>query len=96
MPVTRAPDINDQDLEQAFKAHTQGQREFTRRMAINISDWFCVTPRFVVMRLEKLGHLKDGSWDWFLANGGITQAQIEEVRQQRKYNVDGQSQGHQP
>jgi len=88
MPVVRAPDITDADLEAAFKAHTEGEKTFTRRMAINIADWFCVTPRFVVLRLEKLGLLKGGSWDWFLVNGGITQDHIDEAREDRKYNVE--------
>lgn len=67
-------------LTAAFNAHTQGQTKFTRRMAINLAHIDGTTPKQLVLRLERLGLLKRGSWDWFVANGGITQDQIREVR----------------
>lgn len=68
----------------AFKAHTEGQTHFTRRMAINIADFFGTTPRRIVQQLERLWIIKDGSWDWFQANGGITSQHVEEVRATRR------------
>ena len=68
------------DLRAAFEAHTAGQPAFTRRMAICMADMDGTTPRQLVLRLERAGLLKLGSWDWFAHYGGITQAQIDEVR----------------
>ncbi len=67
-------------LTAAFNAHKQGQTKFTRRMAINLAHMDGTTPKQLVLRCERLGLLKCGSWDWFAANGGITQDQIREVR----------------
>lgn len=75
--------ITDAELSTAFKAHTEGQTIFTRRMAISIADFFNVPPRFIVQRLEQLALLKDGSWDWFIANGGITSKHVREARSGR-------------
>lgn len=67
-------------LESAFRAHAEGQTKFTRRMVIAIALLVGETPRRVVLQLERLRLLKAGSWDWFVTNGGITRAQIAEVR----------------
>ena len=67
-------------LTAAFNAHKQGQTKFTRRMAINLAHMDGTTPKQLVLRCERLGLLKHGSWDWFAENGGITQDQIREVR----------------
>jgi hypothetical protein len=72
--------MDDITLEAAFHAHKAGQTMFTRRMAIVIADMAEMKPMSLVWRLEKLGLLKRGSWEWFRNNGGITKAQIEEVR----------------
>ena len=70
---------SEDDLRAAFEAHTQGASKFTRVMAIHIAHFAGVDPMAIVWRLEKMGLLKRGSWDWFKANGGITKAQIDEV-----------------
>lgn len=77
-----APEQYDADdaLVTAFRAHTAGHTHFTRRMAIKLADKFGETPRQLVLRLERRGLLKRGSWDWFAMNGGITKEQIAEVR----------------
>lgn len=74
----------EDELRAAFHAHKKGQTKFTRRMAIHIAHFAGVPPMSVVWRLEKMGLLKRGSWDWFKANGGITKSQIEEVLQRTK------------
>jgi len=71
------------ELEAAFRAHTEGQTNFTRRMAINIGDFLGLTPMAVVWKLEKRGIIKRGSWEWFKANGGITKDHINEARAAR-------------
>ncbi len=75
--------VDEDALRAAFHAHKEGQTMFTRRMAINIADFFGVPPLSLVWKLEKMGLLKRGSWDWFKHHGGITKAQIEEVRRDR-------------
>jgi hypothetical protein len=67
-------------LTAAFRAHKEGQTKFTRRMAIVLADMDGTTPKQLVRRCERLGLLREGSWDWFAANGGITADHIEEVR----------------
>lgn len=70
-------------LSAAFAAHTAGHERFTRRMAINLADMDGTTPCGMVRRCERLGLLKNGSWDWFAANGGITAAHVAEARASR-------------
>ncbi len=68
--------MDDATLTAAFAAHTEGQTKFTRRMAIHIASTAGATPREIVRRLERMGRLRRGSWDWFADNGGITQDHI--------------------
>lgn len=78
--------MDDADLlaaRWALQVQNPEVKKFTRRMAINIADFYDVSPRYVVQRLEALGALKKGSWDWFVSNGGITRALIAEVRADR-------------
>lgn len=79
-PRQRRGEMDNLALYAAFKAHTAGNDIFTRRMAINMADFFGVSPRYVVQQLERLWILKEGSWDWFAANGGITREHVLEVR----------------
>lgn len=72
--------MDDDALRAAFDAHTKGQTKFTRRMAINISDMDNSSPRFLVKRLERMGLLKDGAWDWFQENGGFKRQHFEDAR----------------
>ncbi|MBR2813439.1 MAG: hypothetical protein IKE60_02230 [Reyranella sp.] len=71
--------MDDSTLTAAFRAHTVGQTMFTRRMAITIGLAAGQSPRQIVLRLEGLGLLRRGSWDWFVHNGGITRDQVAEV-----------------
>jgi hypothetical protein len=72
--------MDDATLTVAFKAHTEGQEKFTRRMAIALADMADMRPMSLVWRLEKMGLLKRGSWEWFKQEGGITAEQVNEVR----------------
>ena len=67
-------------LSAAFAAHTAGNSLFTRRMAIILADMDGTTPRDLILRCERLGLLKHGSWEWFADNGGITAEHIAEAR----------------
>ena len=75
--------MDDATLREAFKAHAEGQPKFTRRMAIAIADMADMRPMSLVWRLEKMGLLKRGSWEWFKENGGITAENIKEARADR-------------
>lgn len=75
--------MNDTDLEAAFLAHKEGQSVFSRRMAITLADFFDMPVRTIVLRLELIGCLKQGSWDWFVANGGFTQKHFDDARADR-------------
>lgn len=72
--------MDDSALRSAFVAHTTGQEKFTRRMAITIALMADQSPKQIVLRLEQLGLLRPGAWEWFADNGGITKEQIEDVR----------------
>lgn len=67
-------------LSAAFRSHVQGSEKFTRRMAIALAEMDGTTPRQLVLRCERLKLLKEGSWDWFAENGGITKEHIEQAR----------------
>lgn len=75
--------IPSEELTAVFKMHTVGGSPFTRRQAINIADWFNVTPKQIVAQLEAAKLIPEGSWDWFATIGGITVDQIREVREGR-------------
>lgn len=68
-------------LSAAFRSHVQDSDKFTRRMAIALSEMDDTIPRQLVLRRERLGLLKEGSWDWFAENGGITKDHIEQAHQ---------------
>lgn len=76
-------DIMDEELlKWSFEGHTVGKDKFTRRMAILMADFFCVTPKDIVVKLESMKLLKPGSWEWFVENGGITKDQIKQIREE--------------
>ena len=77
------------ELETLFRKHKEGKTQFTRRMAIHMADMDGTTPKALVLRLERLGLLKRGSWDWFVRNGGITKEQIDQVRAEADIAKEG-------
>ena len=66
-------------VRQRFAEITAGQSHLTRRHIILLASAFGVAREAIVRRLEELGLAKRGTWDWFQANGGITD---EQARQQ--------------
>ena len=62
-----------------FQDVTAGASRFTRRHVILLAHAFGVSREAMVRRLEELGLVKRGTWDWFAANGGITNAQAGQV-----------------
>ena len=62
-----------------FEDVTAGASRFTRRHIILLAHAFGVSREATVRRLEELHLVKLGTWDWFIANGGITDEQAREV-----------------
>jgi len=64
---------------QKFQEVTAGSDRVTRRHIIVLSHYFRVSREAMVRRLEELGSLKQGTWDWFQANGGVTDEHARQV-----------------
>jgi Zn-dependent peptidase ImmA (M78 family) len=63
----------------AFRDITAGSSQLTRRHVILLANMFGVAREAMVRRLEELRLAKPGTWDWFAANGGITDEQAKQV-----------------
>jgi Zn-dependent peptidase ImmA (M78 family) len=64
---------------QKFQEVTAGADRLTRRHVIILAHFFGVSREAIVRRLEELRLVKPGTWDWFQANGGITDDQSRQV-----------------
>ena len=64
---------------QKFHEVTAGSDRLTRRHIIVLAHFFGVSREAMVRRLEELGLTKAGTWDWFEANGKITDEQARQV-----------------
>ena len=62
-----------------FQDVTAGASRLTRRHVILLAHAFGVSREALVRRLEELELARPGTWDWFAANGGITDAQARDV-----------------
>lgn len=66
-------------VRQKFQEITAGSTHLTRRHIIVLAHFFGVSREAMVRRLEELGLTRKGTWDWFAANGGITDEQAQQV-----------------
>ncbi|MDA8450458.1 XRE family transcriptional regulator [Acidovorax sp. NCPPB 3859] len=66
-------------VRQKFQEVTAGSTHLTRRHIIVMAHFFGVSREAMVRRLEELGLTKKGTWEWFGANGGITDEQAAQV-----------------
>lgn len=64
---------------QKFHEVTAGSDRLTRRHVIILAHFFGVSREAMVRRLEELGLTKVGTWDWFEANGGITDEHARQI-----------------
>ena len=64
---------------QKFQEVTAGSDRLTRRHIIILAHFFGVSREAIVRRLEELGLAKEGTWDWFQANGSITDEHARQV-----------------
>ena len=62
-----------------FRELTAGASRLTRRHVILLAHGFGVSREALVRRLEELTLVKPGTWDWFQANGSITNEQARQV-----------------
>lgn len=66
-------------VKQKFQELTAGASHLTRKHVIVLAHLFNVSRETLVRRLEELSLARDGTWDWFVANGGITDDQARSV-----------------
>jgi Zn-dependent peptidase ImmA (M78 family) len=66
-------------VSQKFQEVTAGSDRLSRRHVIVLAHFFGVSREAMVRRLEELGLVKPGTWDWFQSNGGITDEQARQV-----------------
>lgn len=66
-------------VRQKFAEITSGQSHLTRRHIILLAHAFGVSREAMVRRLEEITLAKPSTWDWFTANGGISEDQVEAV-----------------
>ena len=64
---------------------TAGADFLSRRHVILLSHRFGVSREAMVRRLEEIGLVKGGAWDWIKANGGITNRQARLVLGDRAF-----------
>jgi len=64
---------------QKFQEVTAGSDKMSRRHIIVLAHYFGVAREAMVRRLEELSLVKPETWDWFEANGGITDNQVRQV-----------------
>jgi Zn-dependent peptidase ImmA (M78 family)/DNA-binding XRE family transcriptional regulator len=64
---------------QKFQETVMGSGILSRRHIIILAHFFGVSREAMVRRLEELSLTKDGTWDWFQANGGISDQQESQV-----------------
>jgi len=69
----------ERTVRQRFAEMTAGQSYLTRRHIILLALAFGVSREAMVRRLEELKLAREGTWDWFVANGGITDDQVRQV-----------------
>jgi hypothetical protein len=78
MATETRPD--DPALRAAFADIVGDMPTLTRRAVITLADMFGDGPMAMVARLERLGLAREGSFDWFRQNGGITRTDVYLVR----------------
>jgi Zn-dependent peptidase ImmA (M78 family)/DNA-binding XRE family transcriptional regulator len=64
---------------QKFREVIAGSPKLTRRQVIVLAHTFGVSREAMARRLEELGLTRDGTWEWFEQNGGISDEQAHQV-----------------
>jgi len=66
-------------VKQKFNEITAGASHLSRRYVILLAHYFNVSREALVRRLEELELVKQGVWEWFERNGGISKSMVEDV-----------------
>ena len=66
-------------VKQKFQEVTAGSDKLACQHVIVLADHFGVSCESMVRRLEGFQLIKAGAWDWFQANGGITDQYVRQV-----------------
>lgn len=66
-------------FEESFRQLTAGAEKLTRRHVILLAHQFRISREACVRRLEELGLVRKGTWDWFESNGGISDKDAKAV-----------------
>lgn len=66
-------------VRQKFQEITAGSTHLTRRHVIVLAHFFGVGREAIVRRLEEIGLTRQKAWEWFSANGGISEEQVRQV-----------------
>ena len=81
---------------QQFQEVTAGAGKFSRRHVIILAHFFGVSREAIVKRLEELALIKEGTWDWFAVNGGITDEQASQVLGDLSIGDEGKADADRP
>jgi Zn-dependent peptidase ImmA (M78 family) len=77
-----------ESFEEGFRLITAGADRLTRRHVILLAHKNHLSREACVRRLEELGLVKKGTWDWFLMNGGITDIDAKSVLGEAAFRPD--------
>jgi Zn-dependent peptidase ImmA (M78 family) len=68
-----------QSFSESFRQLKEITGKTTRRLIILLANQYNISRQACVLRLEELGLVKKGTWDWFTNHGGITDDHAREV-----------------
>lgn len=79
-----------------FSDVVAGSDVLSRKHIIVLAHYFGISREAAVRRLEELGLTKAGTWDWFEANGGITDEQARQVLGDQSVPDDAKAESDRP
>ena len=77
-----------ESFEESFRQLKEITGKTTRRLIILLSQQYSISRQACGLRLEELGLSKNGTWDWFEKNGGITEDHVREVLGEMIHRTD--------
>jgi Zn-dependent peptidase ImmA (M78 family)/DNA-binding XRE family transcriptional regulator len=83
-------------VKQKFADVTAGADRLTRKHIIVLANYFLISREALVRRLEELHLTKSGTWDWFEANGGITDEQARQVLGDQLFRDEAKAEADRP
>ncbi len=77
--VLMAPATSFSESFRYLKQITATTKKVTRLIIIRLANQYNISRESCVRRLEELDLVNKGTWEWFKANGGITDKDVKEV-----------------